>query len=175
MKESGRAGRPKVVTEQEMEDLKKKGWMISYRGLKQASHTDAFKHGDFFAGSGLFGNGIYVQKEGGFLGIGGKSRQKAIDHIRGYGEHVMRIAIPPDAKVVSLSKVEAEQKKYRQELCDQRMAGKLSQKEYEAHMDIAADVGRFAALRNYDAVYCTIGGYYNVINRSILAVQDKNI
>lgn len=178
LKEGGRAEKPKLVSPEELKELQKKGWKVSYRGVGTAEHAEDVRTGDFFCGSGLFGNGCYVQRAGGLLsavGIGGKTDKKAQGEARSYGDHVVAIAIPPTAKVVNLSKIEAEQKKHIADLGRRRIAGEFSQAEYEKHMEIAADVGRFAALKNYDAIYCTLGGYYNLLNRSICAVSAKNV
>jgi hypothetical protein len=176
MHEAGTGGLPRKVSADEMDRLRKEGWTVSYRGVKDAAHADAFRDGDNYAGSGAFGNGTYVQKEGtSLLGLAGKGRDAAVKEAAAYGEHVMRVAWPPTAKVVSLSKVRGEQKEFHAELTRRLSAGTLTMEQYHAAREVTRDVGRFAALKNYDVIHATWGGYHNVLNRSILAVQDTNV
>lgn len=175
VKSMGKDAPPKLASKEEVDQLKKQGWKISYRGVRKPEAAEGLKKGPYWAGSGMFGNGTYVQMEGGFLGMGGKSTPKAIEEARGYGEHVMRIAIPPTAKIVNHSKLEAMQKEYAKELTKRRMAGQYTQPQYELLDRNSKDLGRFAALMGFDAIYCTWDGFYSILNRSMLVIQEENV
>ena len=66
------AGKPKVVSEEEMQDLLLKGWVKTYRGIQDYSHdgnkvtkdaatlAQEFRDGSYFAGAGTDGAGIYT-------------------------------------------------------------------------------------------------------------------
>ena len=69
----GFSGKPKIVTAQEMDELKKQGWTIAYRGVqdfdddgidvKGEDLAEQFRTGAYFAGHGTSGNGIYFAKD----------------------------------------------------------------------------------------------------------------
>jgi len=52
---------------------------------------------------------------------------------------------------------------------------KISQVEYNRLKDIADDLGRFAVLNNYDAIHVEGVHFTILLNRSILAVEDKDV
>jgi hypothetical protein len=105
----GFTGKPKVVTAQEMNQLEKEGWTIAYRGIsdafeegsdseegrivKSADLAQQFLEGDYFAGYGSYGNGIYcaILKE-------------TAENYAAQGDTkgtVLKIAIPPDSVMSS--------------------------------------------------------------------------
>jgi len=66
----GFSGLPKVVSSEEMDRLEKEGWTIAYRGIADSYFEDMiefraeklaeqFRTGEYFAGVGTSGNGIY--------------------------------------------------------------------------------------------------------------------
>jgi hypothetical protein len=66
----GFSGLPKVVSSEEMDRLEKEGWTIAYRGIADSYFEDMIEHraedlaeqfrtGEYFAGVGTSGNGIY--------------------------------------------------------------------------------------------------------------------
>jgi hypothetical protein len=70
----GFSGKPKVVTAQEMDELEKQGWTIAYRGVqdfkdeegletKGEDLAEEFRTGEYFAGHGTSGNGIYFARD----------------------------------------------------------------------------------------------------------------
>jgi hypothetical protein len=96
---------PKVVSADEIERLRKEGWIIAYRGLSTAmvegedgkgtvikakQMADDFRSGQYFAGMGVHGNGINFALD----------RETADIYAQGFyedGGEVLVVAIPPDA------------------------------------------------------------------------------
>lgn len=155
-----------------IDDLKAKGWDIAYRGVKGKSHTKQFRTGGLFCGSGIYGNGTYVD-------IANDSFHNEISakgSARGYGKHVMRIAIDPSARYVDHSALKKEQTTELAKLRGAHKAGKMSDADYNKMKDVVEDMGRFAALKNYDVIRANNAkyGYHVVLNRSVLAVEDKD-
>jgi hypothetical protein len=175
LKDHGKDALPLVLRSEQITKLQKEGWTVGYRGVSDEVHAEAFKHGENYCGSGIFGNGTYIQREGGFFGIGGKSQQAAIDEAREYGAHILRIAVPPTAKVATLSQVDDGRRKYEKELGERRWRGEINAEDYDKLMKAVRDKGRMAAILGFDVVKCTWRGYWNLLNRKILAVQDRNL
>lgn len=98
-------GLPKVVSADEIERLRKEGWIIAYRGLSTTmvegedgkgtvvtakQMADDFRSGKYFAGLGVHGNGINFALD----------RETADIYAQGFyedGGEVLTVAIPPDA------------------------------------------------------------------------------
>jgi hypothetical protein len=70
----GFSGLPKVVSSEEMAQLEKDGWTIAYRGVqdfkdeegletKGEDLAEEFRTGEYFAGHGTSGNGIYFARD----------------------------------------------------------------------------------------------------------------
>ena len=70
----GFSGLPRVVSSDEMDQLEKQGWTIAYRGIADDYEDDIlatpakklaeqFRTGEYFAGLGTSGNGIYFAKD----------------------------------------------------------------------------------------------------------------
>ena len=110
----GFSGKPKVVSSEEMAQLEKDGWTIAYRGIEDLVDEreqplpaeeliEQFKTGNYFAGNGTSGNGIYFARDetvaNTYAGnttkktIGGISYEVESDIKRGA---VMKVAIPPN-------------------------------------------------------------------------------
>ncbi len=83
--------------------------------------------------------------------------------------------MPPDARVVARKDLEKEQAEYRASLRQRLKAKEITEKEYNTVDATLRDPGRFATLRNYDAIETSPGGYHILLNRSILAVQDGDV
>jgi len=96
----GFAGKPKVVSPQEMANLEKQGWTIAYRGIAnpgtvyygQKNYTseefaEDFKNGDYYAGAGVTGDGIYLTTNYDLAKTYAETN-------RGQGT-VLKVAIPP--------------------------------------------------------------------------------
>jgi len=170
--ETGRADKPQVLDQAAIDDLEKKGWNISYRGVDDTKYTDQFKTQDVYTDAGkgqrVYGQGTYVAH--------GSKRGKAADLMdaKGYGKHVMVIALPPDAKTIKYNTILAKQKKEQKAI---RADTTLSKSEKDKKLEIIEDIGIFAALNNYDAIDTRpdTSNYWVLLNRSIVAVAKDNI
>lgn len=166
MNESGRGDPPKVMDRAGIDGLKAQGWKIVYRGVSRPSFTTQFRTGGNYAGTGIFGNGIYAAH-----GHGDESGARST--AKGYGPSVSRIAIPPTARGIKSTDLATEIKAYQGRLAADLRSGKIDRKKHDALIAITKDPGRYAALHNYD--FIDVGGDYQVIlNRGILAVEDKD-
>lgn len=168
IKEAGRDGKPKVLDSTGMDALKAKGWKMAYRSVKQKRQTSQFKTGDYYIGSGIYGNGTYVAD--------GDDEDSSKRHVQTYGKHTMRMAIDPTANIVKKTVLEAEQKKERARMRGALAAGKITQPDYNKMVQVIEDLGRFAALKNYDAIDTENGlNYMVVLNRNKVAVQKDDV
>jgi hypothetical protein len=97
----GFTGLPKVVSSDEMDRLEKEGWTIAYRGVSDGvgenekgnevlytsrEIAEQFRTGQYFAGDGIYGNGIYFALD-----------EKTAKEYAGDGGQVLKVAIPPNA------------------------------------------------------------------------------
>ena len=173
LKESGRANKPQLVDANGMEEARKAGWWIAYRGVAHPDHAEAFRSGDLYNGAGIFGNGTYTAYAGLRRGDG-KARAFAAGYAQDGGA-VVAMAIPPDARIVSVSSLKAERqadlKKIDQGLSD----GKISRDEHAKMEAIFSDLGRYAAIKSYDGIKDKASGFLVVLNRSICRVQKDNV
>ena len=113
-KKQGFANKPKIVTAQEMNELEKQGWTIAYRGVQDFTDeqgietkgeelAEQFRTGEYFAGHGTSGNGIYFAREEmvaeSYAGntttktLGAITYSVKSDIVKGA---VIKVAIPPD-------------------------------------------------------------------------------
>ena len=111
----GFSGLPSVVSSDEMDQLEKQGWTIAYRGIADDYEDDIlanpaeklaeqFRTGEYFAGLGTSGNGIYFAKDEmvaeRYAGntttktLGGVTYSVKSDIAKGT---VIKVAIPPNA------------------------------------------------------------------------------
>ena len=99
----GFAGKPKVVSAKEMDNLEKEGWTIAYRGIANPKvygpvgtvytaneFSEDFRSGDYFAGAGVTGDGIYLTTN--FNVARGYADSDSLAFGRGV---VVKVAIPP--------------------------------------------------------------------------------
>ena len=97
----GFTGLPRVVSSDEMDRLEKEGWTIAYRGVSDGvgenekgnevlyssrEIAEQFRTGEYFAGQGIYGNGIYFASD-----------EKTAQAYAGDGGQVLKVAIPPNA------------------------------------------------------------------------------
>ena len=168
-------GKPQVVTDADFDALMAQGGHIEMlRGLSDHGITtgdelaDQFRTGDHFSGHGVFGSGTYCDSTKGY--------GNAAQWYAGYGAGaVLRIALPKTAKIVNIS--ELEQKVPTNPAAFKSYWATGGKAAYECWMGVQA------ALAGYDAVYVdgkssrhgSYGkGFYVILNRSILTVQDKS-
>jgi hypothetical protein len=110
-------GKPKVVSSDEMEQLEKDGWTIAYRGIKDFSEggrdavkwkaeelAEEFRTGNYHAGSGTDGDGIYFTTD-----------KLVAESYAGSKGTVVRVAIPPNS-VLTPDLFHAEIKNHREKI-----------------------------------------------------------
>lgn len=183
MKEAGRADTPRMASKEEVDKLVKEGWYSCYRGVGEQAHADQFAKGEMYNGAGISGNGTYTAyKGGGMLGSVGadaKARAEVEKYARGGrgpgSGAVSRIAFPKDAKIVDHETVKSERNKYQSELTGKLEKGEITREHYNKMSQVIEDVGRFAALKNYDAIAVKDSGYLNILNRSKCVVQSDPV
>ncbi len=175
-------GPPRVATRHEMDQAVAAGWTPLWRGVgvtREAGdgYAEQFRTGDLWAGLGAYGNGTYAMPDW--------RRTDA----NGYGSTVMRMALHPDARVVSRAELH--------KLMDEDGIGNATRvyKGTEAGRDsprerVMADEGRYAALHGYDAIMVSYTGdkapspgernepgsvmEWVVLNRTALMVQEDD-
>ena len=95
-KKQGFDGLPKVVSSEEMSRLEKEGWTIAYRGMADSEEgsgedfAEQFRTGEYYAGLGSFGNGIYFTTNEAIARLYATTYGTS-------GGGVIKVAIPPNA------------------------------------------------------------------------------
>lgn len=165
MAESGRADKAQVTDQAGMTALKNQGWTFQYRGVSDSTHTDYFRDSAIYEDKGstgqrVYGQGIYIQTS-----LGGA---------KGYGPNVLHIALPPGRQVRTIHK-RSIRTKARQAIQAIRARTDLTPSQKSKLCDIYRDDGLCALLHNYDLLNTGQSGYHVLLNRSIVAVQDKDL
>lgn len=177
LSESGRDETPDVVDSHQIDQLHAKGWRMLFRGVSRPEQAEQFRTGEMFSGLGIYGNGTYVAyAKKGFFSNGIVKAKGIADKYAGRrqepsGGAVLRMALPPDAKIVSHAQIKKEAEEYKDHLRQRLYDREITSEQHDALKHIANDEGRFAALRNYDAIEVKDEGYMVILNRSILAVD----
>jgi hypothetical protein len=177
MKESGRDGVPQKASAAEIDALAKKGWFVGYRGVGDAKYAQQFKDGPMYNGAGSYGNGNYFT-------YGGQARtdDEARSGAQMYaGQNaaggsskgaVIRVAFPPGARIADHETLKKERSAFLKDLSDKRFKGQMSKEDYEKQSALHSDMGRFAALRNYDAIRIKHEGFLVLLNRGKAVVEQ---
>jgi hypothetical protein len=171
-KKQGFDGKPTVVTEEQMGQLEKEGWTIAYRGiqdieqegdlgdLKAEELAEQFRTGEYFAGFGTSGNGIYFAKDEAvaqqYAGLkGGKSLVGT----------VIKVAIPPGVLM--------SEEDFKYELSELRDLQKGTYYDGEWYGD--DDIGRKIAAKGVRGVQVglVVGDSFIIYDRSMLAVEES--
>ena len=165
-KQIGYDALPTVVSSNEFEELSK-GKQILYRGVTDykdiAAHdmVEQFKHGKFYCGRGVYGNGTYADYDKRV------ATYYAYDSgITDNGE-IMEMLLKDDAKTISFEDIYAEYEK--------TGIYKITADKREAYQDIIGDVGTYAAIKGYDAIL--LNGFQNknhivILNRGKVIVKE---
>jgi len=167
----GDSGLPTMISESELDELVKKKKAINvYRGV-----TDSPSHGktaaniieefktdkDMYYGYGVYGNGTYTSPEYSTAYMYGGNRD----------ENVFRLGIRKDAKIVEYDDLLREGNLFTQELENLFKNNLIDAETYVFSKKLVErEIGAFAMLRGYDAIYCTGAGHYNILNRTVLYV-----
>lgn len=187
-KEQGFDGLPKVVSAEEMEELKSKGWTIAYRGVRPTDAgrydeppkrmdaetlAEQFRTGDYFVNSGTYGNGMYFAET-----------EEMAQYYAGANGAIIKIAIPPNM-LMNQDEFKTEVKKHSDEI--DKNENKRIMLSPSAQDDAARargmfegdhDLGRVLAAQGVRGVEfaAPIGGktqtIYLLFDRSMLAVEE---
>lgn len=190
----GFSGKPKIVTAQEMDELKKQGWTIAYRGVedfdddgidvKGEDLAEQFRTGAYFAGHGTSGNGIYFAKDEMVANTyAGNTTKKTLGGITYNAESdikrgaVIKVAIPPNV-LMSEADFKDALSKHRDSF---RISVRGTHHDYEWYGD--DDIGRNLAAKGVRGVELSLSlglgntatGSKAVIiwDRSMLAVEES--
>lgn len=158
---NGFADKPRVVSKESIDNYITDGYIELFRGIRQKagyelSDIDKFieqlKFGDYFAGKGMFGNGIYTTK--------------TLDDMQVYANNgkMIRMCLDKTAKTYEIeNQISAisEVSKY---------VSNSVFKEYEKA--ILSNLGRLKALQGYDAIYIKSKNYYVILNRGKLIIEE---
>ncbi|WP_157229022.1 hypothetical protein [Nocardia brevicatena] len=136
-----------------------------FRGVSKPEYVQSFKTGTYFAGRGVSGSGTYVTTD------------EFYTHTY---DHKMRMALRPGVKTASYAELKAEREAERNQIYQEMISledhpsrdtadqlEKLKRKLW-----VLQDMGRFAAIRGYDAYESMNTEYYWVVlNRTALVVE----
>ena len=165
---------PKVVSAKEFKKLAKNNDVI-YRGLsssKLLTATEAanrFKYGDFFVGTGDFGNGTYGAYDKSiadtYAELAGKTSKSGRDASNEYS--ILEMIMAEDAKIGDYQTI------YK-EWFDAKIPSSLQMNKFQDWQFIVGDIGTYAALKGYDAIK-TNGArgrdYIVILNRGKVIVK----
>ncbi|WP_157228924.1 hypothetical protein [Nocardia brevicatena] len=162
-------GPPKVVGPEGIREVVAAGGIELFRGVQIDSHITEFKSGRFFPGLGVFGNGTYASRD----------RSVASDYAGPGG--ILRMALRPDARIISYSKLCSKQQKALRAIDRElRSLGKFPQdsevvrrtEELKVRKKVLGDEGRFAAVTGEcDAYYVRSVGDWVILNRTAVVVE----
>jgi predicted RNA binding protein YcfA (HicA-like mRNA interferase family) len=171
-KKQGFDGKPKVVSKEQMDKLEKQGWTIAYRGIQDIEQegdlgilsgeelAEQFRTGEYFAGFGTSGNGIYFAKDEGvaqsYAGLkGGRSLIGT----------VVKVAIPPGVLM--------SEEDFKYELGKHRDLQRGTYYDGEWYGD--DDIGRKMTAKGVRGVEVglAIGDSFIIWDRSMLAVEES--
>ena len=160
---------PVKVSSSELDKIIKNDGIELFRGVSDISHKEEFINGNYFAGRGNHGNGIYTE-----IGNSGVANVYAKNGETG---SIIRMALDNNAKVVNESDLVDQLKSYTKEfetkwINDHPGIEPSSNAEFLIGKMWFQDLGKFAILKGYDAMYIPEEKYMLVLNRSKLYVED---
>lgn len=190
--EQGFTGLPTVVsTEDFNRALKTEKYYELYRGVCREEFGTSFKEGQYWAGTGRYGNGTYAAmgKDTARAYIWGENGEKGV---------MLRLALPKNAKIITYRdaqklyaeyeaklKVEYEELQAYKSKIDSLKEGTDDYKrefaEYSRRKQIylgkyaLCDYGQLATLQGYDAIYIEHMEYMVILNRRAVLVQNEVI
>lgn len=170
MTEAGRNARPQVLDQAGITGLKRSGWTIGFRGVTSATYNNKFRSDPVYleAGTGMrvYGQGTY------YASGSGEAADKRT--AKGYGSSVIRMALPPNLRTIKQSTLQGMQRTAKNQNDSDLTNGVITSAEHRKRDEVIADLGLFAALHNYDAIDAQTSDYWVLLNRSKIAVEDKN-
>src|SRR5690606_3723639 len=109
---NGFTGPPKLASSSEIDGLIANGHTELYRGIQGKQYVREFKEGEYFAGTGVYGSGIYTAV--------GESGFEVAKEFTGRDGAVVRMALSKDAKVIDFHELVAKQREELDTLRDLR-------------------------------------------------------
>jgi hypothetical protein len=196
-KEVGFDKKPTLLSKEEMDAYIQQGNIEIFRGIggrqgEAERYVEQFKTGEYFAGKGVYGNGIYTA-------YGEDGMEVAKQFAGGVEKNVLRISLKKDAKIISYDALIEMQKLEFTALQDEeralrRKARKEADRIYdetedddkvemflkeaakkweemERYRQVLADLGRYALYKGYDAIDIPSSRFMVVLNRGKVFVQ----
>lgn len=123
--------------------------------------VEQFKHGKFYCGRGVYGNGTYANYDKTV------ATYYAYDSGDTNNGEIMEMLLNDDAKTITFEEIFAEYEK--------TDIYKITASKREAYQDIIGDVGTYAAIKGYDAII--LDGFQNknhvvILNRGKVIVKE---
>ena len=165
-KEIGFNNLPTVVSDSELDKIIAEGHIPLTRGVSKVEYAEEFMTGDYFAGKGVNGNGIYVA-------AGGDRYKRSIAYL-GEDGTLMNLALDKGAKIIDIQELKDLMNTDRSSLIRLLRTAEEGEKETLTVMrHFLSDPGRFAMAKGYDAV--KVYEDYLVLNRNALYVQKATL
>lgn len=190
--ESGFDGLPTVLSQAELDQAVANGERELFRGVSDAAFADQLRDGELFIGNkNANGSGI-------FAAYGPEGKTVATRYGSGRGA-VVRMTLKPDARVIGyheleqMLKAEKAQSVVETNAMRERFKAQVeaaatpeeaarikleTQQALDAHLVRTgftySDIGRYAALKGYDAIDMESTQFMNVLNRTALRIQATN-
>lgn len=124
-----------------------------YRGFTNKTSSEKFALGDYYAGQGISGNGIYVSENKSFA-----------KRYSGESGSILSIAIPSNYNIISIEKLFDERRSF--------IEKNKSLDNIDLVKKFVKDAGRFAILMGYDAIKIPDTSEIIILNRSGLLVKE---
>ena len=162
LEKQGFDGLPDVISKKEMDERVAAGELEMYRGMGRTrawEHEDTFVNGEFFVGTGMYGNGVYT-----VYGSGAKQAAQS------YGDHPMRMTLKPGSKVITYDEALVLKNRLQSEV-KVDIFRDPNWRQQQSLGDLYGDVGRVAALEGYDAVDVVGQKYLVLLNRTAVRVE----
>lgn len=187
-KETGYDKQPLKVQSKDLDKIVEAGHKELFRGLSEQSYATQLMEGDYFAGTGVYGNGIYTSYGGSAIDV--------VTNYTGSNGAVTRMALDKNARVITSKELTKQISAYKDRLIEEeeearnkliKMFGKKLSKtdlntqleavsaRYRALYFVSNDPGRYATLFGYDAIDIVEEKYMLVLNRAALYIQDNAI
>lgn len=172
-KKQGFDRKPLVVKKDELDKM---AGDELYRGVGNVQKARSYMRGEYFVGNGIYGNGTYAAKN-------------SIRDAHDYNDHVLKMKFDKNTNFGSQSQIYREQRSFldklekkmspmRKKIDSYTWTERSHPKEVEKYRGLeilyraASDVGRFAAMKGYDAYQTDWSSYVVILNRTATVVQN---
>jgi len=167
-------GLPNRVSKEQFDSIK---GITLYRGVTDPLHKIQFLSGEYFGGTGVYGNGNYFAM----------SKREALGYALDKAENVITAKLPESAKVIHWDDLKKEMAEWSKKVESKTgfvpisklvNEGTLTEEQASVWLsfkELGKDPGRYCALKGYDAIRVPIAGggeqdYFVVVNRTALTV-----